>query len=991
MKKILSLILLLGVITTAAFAQVTPSDSTITNNGGAGITTNVVLSKDTVYLLQGFVYVRNGGSLTIPAGTLILGETASQGSLIIERGGKIFANGTAQEPIVFTSQQPAGSRGRGDWGGIVICGTASNNRPGGNFIPEGNIGSIAGYGDALFPTVNDDDNSGILRYVRLEFGGIPYTPNNEINGLTLAAVGRGTTIDHIMVSYNGDDGFEFFGGTVNAKYLISYKNYDDDFDTDFGYSGKIQFGVVYRDPNLADVSKSEAFETDNDGSGTTATPRTEPVLSNITAIGPKRASTDVANTNFHTDYYYGIHHRRSTRHNLFNSVITGFDEGGIIFDGATVLGDTVNFTYKHNTWAGHTTWVGVTAGNAADYVAWLTSYGNENLAEPNSVLFKAPFNQTSPVLVPEAGSPLLGTSDFSDPKLSGGFFTSVSYRGAFSGNGAERWDLGWANYDPQAISYGSVAANLDWSSTIYLTSGNGASRQVIIGRGTGATDGIDASFGESNIPSAPPAGVVDLRSNLGSGNYSYIDIRSNATTSSVITYTLLAQAGSPSGSAQILNWDPNFLGAGKFTLKDGFSGAIFPNVDMKTASSQDITALLIGPNGTGSVIIEVDTRFNQTLVVQSLWNMVSFPGNHPVSMNVDTLYRGRDIINWNVFKYTQGVGYESVPEMETGRGYWMNHLTVRTYNWNGTVQSGVLYPKLDFAARKPFSASTGWVMIGGYEYSAATSFLRTMPENKKAGSSVFKYVPGTGYVSTTVMEPGLGYWVEVTGACDIYIPGPFSGTLAKDPVNELISSAKGRIIVTDAIGQSYTLYASDASIDINRFNLPPVPPAGLFDVRFSSQRFGENLDKVQTISLNGAVYPVTIKVDGINISLEDAVTGSKIQSSLNGSSFVIDNKSISVLKVQSENAVPMEYALEQNYPNPFNPTTTIKFSLPEVASVKLTIYNALGQKVAEVVNSTLEAGSYSFNWDASNVASGLYFYELNTNNFSSIKKMMLLK
>jgi hypothetical protein len=973
MKKLWSIVILMVAIALPSFAQLTPHDSTIVGN----ISVNRVLDQNKVYLLSGYVYVDSLASLTIPAGTLLLGETATEGSLIIKRGGKIYAEGTATEPIVFTSQQPAGSRGRGDWGGVVICGSSTCNRPGNDFLVEGNIAVYAGGVDA-------HDNSGVFKYVRIEFPGIAYTPNNEINGLTLAAVGDATVIEHVQVSYSGDDSFEFFGGTVNCKYLIAYNAYDDDFDTDFGYTGKIQFGVVYRDPNLADISKSEAFETDNDGTGTTATPRTEPVLSNITAIGPKRASADAPTTNFHTDFYYGIHHRRATRHSLFNSVIAGFDEGGILFDGTTVLGDTSNFQYKNNTWAGHTTWVGVTAGNVADYVNYLTVRNNESLAEPNDVLLKAPFNQTSPVLVPQVGSPLLGTADFSDAKLSGGFFTPVTYRGAFSGNGAERWDIGWANYDPQAISYGATDTDLAWSSVIYLVSGNGASRSVVIGRGNGATDGIDASFGESNVPAAPPAGIVDLRSNIGSGNFTYIDIRSNATTTSVITYTLAVQAGSPSGSAQVLNWDPNFLGAGKFTLKDGLSGVVFANLDMKTASSQVVTGLT-------SVIIEVDTRFNQTLVVQSLWNMVSFPGNHPVSMNVDTLYRGRDIVNWNVFKYTQGVGYESVPEMETGRGYWMNHLTVRTYNWNGTVQSGILYPKLDFAERKPFSAGTGWIMIGGYDYSAATEFLRTNPENKKAASSVFKYVPGTGYVSTTVMEPGLGYWVEVTGACDIYIPGPFSGTLAKDPVNALISSAKGRIIVTDAIGQSYTLYASDASIDVNRFNLPPVPPAGLFDVRFGSQRFGENLDKIQTINLNGVVYPVSIKVDGINISLEDAVTGSKIQSSMNGSSFVIDNKSISVLKVQSDNVVPSEYALEQNYPNPFNPTTTIKFSIPEVAIVKLTIYNALGQKVAEVVNSTLEAGLYSFNWDASNVASGLYFYELNTNNFSSIKKMMLLK
>ena len=108
-----------------------------------------------------------------------------------------------------------------------------------------------------------------MRYVSIEFPGYPFTANNEINGLTLGAVGRGTTLEHIQVSYSDDDAFEFFGGTVNAKYLIAYKSRDDDFDTDFGYTGKIQFGVVYRDPGKADISNSEAFESDNDATGTT--------------------------------------------------------------------------------------------------------------------------------------------------------------------------------------------------------------------------------------------------------------------------------------------------------------------------------------------------------------------------------------------------------------------------------------------------------------------------------------------------------------------------------------------------------------------------------------------------------------------------------------------------------------------------------------------------------------------------------------------------
>ena len=971
MKQLWKLIALLLVISVPSFAQLTPTDSTIS---GSITAANSILDKNKVYLLQGFVYVRNGATLTIPAGTLILGEKSSQGSLIIERGGKLIANGTAQEPIVFTSQQPAGLRSRGDWGGIVICGKAANNRPGGNFVVEGNIGSVAGYGDGGI--VQDDaDNSGILRYVRIEFPGIPYTPNNEINGLTLAAVGSGTVLEHIMVSYSGDDSYEFFGGTVNGKWLIAYKALDDDFDTDFGYSGKIQFAVVYRDPFLADVSNSEGFESDNDGSGTTASPRTSPVFSNFTVIGPKRVSTDVSGTNYNALFFHGIHHRRASRHSLFNSVVTGFDEGGLFLDGAAVQGDTANFAYRNNTFSGMATLITPTT-----YNAWFTSYGNTLLTEPNDVLLKSPFNQTSPVLIPQSGSPLLGAASFTGSLISDPFFTPVTYRGAFSSNGTERWDIGWSNYDPNGTNY-IGSANIVSHGLIYITTGNGESRAVVFGRAVGATDGLDASIGEALLPPPPAAGIVDLRWELPGGTqFSSIDMRSSAI-AGTITYTLDFQAGSPS-TALTLNWDPNYLGAGTFTLKDGFGGAIFPNLNMKTASSQVVTGLT-------SVIVEVVTNFNQTLVVGNEWNLVSFPGYHPNSMSIDTLYRGRNLAA-NVFKFNSV--YTPVTSLVPGEGYWLNHTGVRTYNWNGTVQSGTFYPKLNTTKNVSYSGNTGWNMIGGYEWNADVNFIRTMPENQIFGL-IFAYVPGSGYVASGSITPGNGYWINLNSAADIYLPGSYSPTLGKNPVDQLISKDWGKIIITDAAGQSYVLYASEKSVNLNSFNLPPLPPAGLFDVRFGSHRFVEDLStEGQTINLSGVVYPVTITVDGLNISLEDAINGTFVKADVkDGSSYLLNNSSINVLKISSDKVVPVEYTLEQNYPNPFNPTTTIKFSVPEVSNVKLTVYNALGQKVAELVNNTLEAGSYSYSWDASNVASGLYFYELNTNNFSSVKKMMLVK
>ncbi|MDX5346676.1 MAG: T9SS C-terminal target domain-containing protein, partial [Hymenobacteraceae bacterium] len=242
------------------------------------ITSDMTLKADQKYLLKGFVYVVAPARLTIEPGTVIKGDKATKGSLVIERGAQIIAEGTAQKPIVFTSNQPKGQRQAGDWGGLIILGNARQNQPGSPAI-EGGI-------DRLYGGSNDADNSGVLKYVRIEFPGIAFQPDNEINGLTMGGVGSGTTIDYVQVSYSGDDAFEWFGGSVNAKHLIAYKPVDDLFDTDGGYNGNVQYAVGMSAPGTADVSKSNGFESDNDSKGTAAAPQTAAKFSNVSLYGP---------------------------------------------------------------------------------------------------------------------------------------------------------------------------------------------------------------------------------------------------------------------------------------------------------------------------------------------------------------------------------------------------------------------------------------------------------------------------------------------------------------------------------------------------------------------------------------------------------------------------------------------------------------------------------------------------------------------------------
>lgn len=255
------------------------------------------------------------GTLTIEAGTTIIGDIDTKGTLVVHRGSKLIAIGTAAAPIVFTSGQAVGARNPGDWGGVVLCGKATNN--------QGASIELEGAYKGWHGGTTNDDNSGTLKYVRIEYAGVPIIPNAEINTLTMGSVGSGTTLEYIQASYGLDDSFEWFGGTVNAKYLIAYKGTDDDFDVDFGYVGKVQFALGYRDGNLADGSGSNGFEVDNDGSGTAKTPFTAPVFANVSIVGPRGSATSFVDFNFQN----GAQLRRNNKIKIYNTFITGYPTG----------------------------------------------------------------------------------------------------------------------------------------------------------------------------------------------------------------------------------------------------------------------------------------------------------------------------------------------------------------------------------------------------------------------------------------------------------------------------------------------------------------------------------------------------------------------------------------------------------------------------------------------------------------------------------------
>ncbi|MCL2098053.1 MAG: hypothetical protein FWH23_04770 [Bacteroidales bacterium] len=434
------------------------------------ITSNMTLKYPNTYMLKGFVYVVDGVTLTIEPGVIIKGEKASRGTLIIERGGKIMAQGTKERPIVFTSSQSAGNRNPGDWGGLILLGRAPNNA--GEQTIEGGVRSKHGGS-------NPNDNSGILSYVRVEFAGIEYSTDNEINGITFGSVGTGTQLDHIQVSYSGDDSFEWFGGTVNAKYLVAYCGWDDDFDTDNGFSGKIQFALGMRHPLIGDKSASNGFESDNNANGTSDAPFTSTVFANVSLFGPVSNPTNytdqsgVQGSDVDARFQAGLHLRRNTKLSIFNSVIAAFPIGLIIENSGrgdaqgnatagelnvtncVIAGCVRNFQDRQ-------VWSGGSVNDAdAGYNDFTNPYFNRSGGNNNTYATLAelklgsnPLNLNCSGIFPQSDSPLASGAVWTNAKVSTGF-EQVNYIGAFgpTETASNNWTSGWTNFDPQNTTY----------------------------------------------------------------------------------------------------------------------------------------------------------------------------------------------------------------------------------------------------------------------------------------------------------------------------------------------------------------------------------------------------------------------------------------------------------------------------------------------------------------------------------------------------------
>ena len=395
-------------------------------------------SSNFYYVLRGAVFVEQGATLTIAPGTRIIGESGSVGTLIVKRGGRLNAIGTRTEPIVFTSDQAVGNRARGDWGGIILNGRAPVNIEGGEGVGEADTGVYGG---------NDpNDNSGSLRYVRVEFAGVEFSPDNELNGIAFQGVGRGGSYEFIQVHMNRDDALEWFGGTADIKYAVASNAADDSFDWTFGWSGRAQFVAITQRGDDAD----NGIEADNNEFNNNLLPRSNPQIYNITLCGDP-------DTNQGNESVRAANLRRGTAFTIRNFLITGFKSTGFqiettntattsqIDNGTTQMGAGVAWNVRNAT----------TGVNGANMHSSVTPYINSGrfpdvrtTATDAEVGISAAScsNHENPNFQPSGVATLAGGQLAPIQPPNDGFFEAVTFIGAVPPAPADNWMTGWTSF-----------------------------------------------------------------------------------------------------------------------------------------------------------------------------------------------------------------------------------------------------------------------------------------------------------------------------------------------------------------------------------------------------------------------------------------------------------------------------------------------------------------------------------------------------------------
>ncbi len=505
-----------------------PGYTAISGTYGGELVNGAAFTCNNTYILDKKIYIPSGQSLTIEPGTVIKGAPnatpAEATALVIMRGGQIIANGTESCPIVFTAQAdpmdgtyPISNKGM--WGGVVVLGKAYNNLTlaangpftvgtAGKLAVADGLGTVEGFqttntqdqfGANLTAgeTFNDNDNSGILRYVSIRHSGAILALGGEINGLTLASVGRATTVEHVEIVSCADDNIEIFGGTVNLKYCTTLFGNDDMYDWDLGWTGKAQFLFGMKSDNTFSADNDNGFEMDSDDNKSNNLVRSRPVIYNATIMGNSKSTTNTDNTSL-----AGICAKELTEGEINNSIFANFKNGMNIQKSisgnrsyaaggeawhnwtniagpasATAGNGSQSLKIKCNTFVGVTTPITINASGSnsgtgtpqavgsADYTQFVTTDMNDIVVGNTLPGFNYEFTVNSTTnlfsvkndVIP---NPALSITGCPTAPVDG-FFEPAPYRGAFSSEAGQNWLSDWSYSQVLGATQGLTACPTD--------------------------------------------------------------------------------------------------------------------------------------------------------------------------------------------------------------------------------------------------------------------------------------------------------------------------------------------------------------------------------------------------------------------------------------------------------------------------------------------------------------------------------------------------
>ena len=900
---------------------------------------------DKTYLLDGLVYVEDGAILNIEAGTVVkakAGDGEDASALIISQGGKIYAEGTAARPIIFTGESddvtdptdlplPTSNL----WGGLIILGKAPINTSNGFGFIEG----ITENEKSRYGGNDPADNSGVLRYVSIRHGGTKLGSGDEINGLTLGGVGNGTTIEFVEVFNNEDDGFEWFGGTVNCKYLVSAFNADDAFDHDEGLQSKMQFLFAIYDENSGNRSGEHDGGTDpEDGE-----PFAFPQVYNATFLG-----SGVGSSNADNDYTFKIRDNWGGlyRNSIFGDapgaamdiedLDSGQDSKQRLDDGEIVFENNLFFDYG----------AGSTFADLGAHDFEGAYLANDNAIEnPNlGSITRTPYTQTLDPRPATDGPAYQNVAEINDMDP---FYDHVNYKGAF---GTTNWLEGWTAVD----HYGYIVE----------TPAPGGPEVVV-------TDG-DINAGDDVYWTAENTYVLD----------GLVYVEDGATLNIEAGTIVKAKAGDgEDASALIISQGGKIYAQGT-----GINPIVF------TGESDDVTDPTDLPLPTsnlwGGLILLGKAPINTS---------DGFGFIEGITENEKSRYGGIDgADNSGVLRYV------SIRHGGTklGSGDEINGLTlggvgdktridfVEVFNneddgfewFGGTVNAKHLVS--GFNADDAFDHDEGLQSKMQYLFAIYDENSGNRSGEHDGGTDP---EDGTPFAFPQVYNATfLGSGVGSSNADNDYtfkIRDNWGGLYR----NSIFGDAPGGAMDIEDLdsGQDSKQRLDDGQI-VFEYNIWFNYGAGStfadlgahdYEGAYLASAPGNSIEDPMLSSITRAAYAQTLdprpEADGPAYQNLGIITG--------------------VTEGRINDSIPQEFELSQNYPNPFNPTTTIKFSLPNGQNVKLAVYNILGQQVEILVDGFRNAGSYNVNWDASKLASGIYIYRLEAGATAVSKKMTLLK